>query len=177
MDLQYRLDLIHHFQWVAHFAVHLVDEGDDGRVAQTAHFQQLDGLRFHALGRVHHHHRGIHRGQHAVGVLGEILVARGVEQIDHAIVVAELHHRAGHRDAALLLDLQPVGGRVAAALARLDRARHLDRAAEQQQLLGERGLARIRVRDDRESAAAPNFANDSGLADNAAVAHARLSVR
>src|SRR3546814_15632260 len=50
-----------------------------------------------------------------------------------------------------------VGGGVARGLARLDRTGHLDRAAEQQQLLGERGLARVRVRNDREGAAAGGF--------------------
>jgi hypothetical protein len=45
-------------------------------------FEQLDRLRFHALGGVDHHHRGVDRGQHAVGVLGEVLVARRVEQVD-----------------------------------------------------------------------------------------------
>ena len=159
-DLQHRLDLVQHFQRIAHFAIHLVDEGDDRRVAQTAHFEQLDGLGFHALGRVHHHHRGIHRSQHAIGILGEILVAGRVEQVDHAIVVGELHHRTGDRDAALLLDLQPVRSRMAAALARLYRACHLDRAAEQQQFFGERGLARIGMGDDRKGAAAPDFPLD-----------------
>ena len=41
---------------------------------------------------------------------------------------------------------------MAGGLAALDRAGHLDGAAEQQQLLGERGLAGVRVRDDRERA-------------------------
>ena len=39
---------------------------------------------------------------------------------------------------------------MARGLAALDGAGHLDRAAEQQQLLGERGLAGVGVRDDRE---------------------------
>ncbi len=38
-------------------------------------------------------------------------------------------------------------------LARLHRARELDGAAEQQQLLGERGLAGVGMRDDRKRAA------------------------
>ena len=42
---------------------------------------------------------------------------------------------------------------MARALARLDGAGELDRAAEQQQLLGQRRLARVRVGDDREGAA------------------------
>ena len=158
---QHRLDFVQYFQRIAYFAIHLVDEGDDGRVAQATHFEQLDGLFFHALGGIHHHHRRIHSGQHAIGVLGKILVARCVEQVDHAIVVSELHHRAGHRNASLLFDLQPVGSRMATTLARLHRARHLDCAAEQQQFFGERGLARVRVRDDRKGAAAFDFAQDA----------------
>jgi len=50
--------------------------------------------------------------------------------------------------------LHPVEGGVARAIAPLHRAGELDRAAEQQQLLGDRGVARVRVRYDREAAAA-----------------------
>ena len=44
-----------------------------------------------------------------------------------------------------------VGNRLLAA--RLDGARHLDGAAEQQQLFGQRGLAGVGVRDDRKGTA------------------------
>ena len=152
VDAEHRLDLLEQLERLAHLAVHLVDEREDRRVAHAAHLEQLDRLRLDALGGVDQHHRGVDRGQHAVGVLGEVLVARRVEQVDRVAGVLELHHRARDRDAALLLDLHPVGGRVARALARLDRAGELDRAAEQQQLLGQRRLARVRVRDDRERA-------------------------
>ena len=40
---------------VAGFAVHLVDEGKDGDVAQGAHFEQLDGLGLDALCGVDDH--------------------------------------------------------------------------------------------------------------------------
>jgi len=153
VNFQDRFDLIQQFQRLAYLAVHLVDVGDDGGVAQAAHFQQLDGLLFHAFRRVDHHDGGVHRGQHAVGVFGKVLVAWGIEQVEHAVAVRELHHRTRHRNAALALDLHPVGGGVTPALARLDRAGHLDRAAEQQQLLGQRGLAGVGVGNDREGAA------------------------
>ena len=149
-------------QRLAHLAVHLVDEGDDRRGAQAAHFEQLDRLLLHALGGVDHHHRGVDRGEHAIGVLGKVLVARRVEQVDRVPGVLELHHRARDRDAALLLDLHPVGRRVARALARLDGAGQLDRAAVQQQLLGQRRLAGVRVRDDRERAPARDVAREVG---------------
>jgi len=38
-----------------------------------------------------------------------------------------------------------------------DRARHLDGATEQQQLFGQRGFTRIRMRNDRECTPAGDF--------------------
>ncbi len=162
LDLQHVLDLVQQLDRVAALAVQLVDEGQDRRVAQAADLHQLDGAFLDALGDVDHHQRRIDRGQGAVGVLGEILVARGVEQIDDLALVRELHDRGGHRDAALLLQLHPVGGRVARRLAPLDRAGQLDRAAEQQQLLGQRRLAGVRVRNDGEGATLRAFCVEVG---------------
>jgi hypothetical protein len=160
LDLQHRFDFVQQFQRIARFAVHLVHEGDDRRVAHAADVEQLDGLLFHALGGVDHHQRRVDRRQHAVGVFREVLVARGVEQVDHVVAEFELHHRGRHRDAALLLDVHPVRGRMAAALAALDGAGQLDRAREQQQLFGQRGLAGVGVGNDAEGAAARDFARD-----------------
>ena len=64
----------------------------------------------------------------AVGVLAEVLVAGRVEQVDHVVAVGHLHHARRDRDAALLFDLHPVAGGVAAGLAALDGAGDLDRA-------------------------------------------------
>ena len=161
-DLQHALHLVQQLQAVAHLAVVLVHEGDDGRAAQPADVQQLDGLLLHALGGVDHHQGAVHRGQHAVGVFGEVLVARGVQQVDGVVAVLELHHRGRHRDAALLLDLHPVGGGELAAFLALDGAGHLNGAGEQQQLFGERGLTGVRVGDDGEGAAVGHFFGDAG---------------
>jgi hypothetical protein len=127
LDVQHCLNLIQQLHRIARLAVHLVDEGNDGRAAHAAHVEQLDGLRFHTLGRIDHHQRGVHRGQHAVGIFGEILVTGRVEQVNHVVAVFKLHHRAGDRNAALLFNLQKVGGRVAAALAPLYGTCHLNR--------------------------------------------------
>ena len=154
LDLEHRLHLVQHLHRVAPLAVQLVDEGEDGGVAQPADVHQLDGALLHALGDVDHHQRRVHRGQGAVGVLGEVLMPGGVEQVDDGVAVRELHDRGGHGDPALFLQLHPVGGRMARRLAALDRAGHLDGTAEQQQLLGECGLARVRVGDDGKGAAA-----------------------
>ena len=107
-----------------------------------------------ALGGVDHHHGGVGGGQRAVGVFGEILMARRVEQVEHRVLIFERHHRGGDRDAALLLDLHPVGLGAPRLAARLHPAGGMDRAAEQQQMLGQRGLAGVGMRDDRESPAA-----------------------
>ena len=156
------LDLVHQLQRLPHLAVHLVDEGDDRRVARAADLDQPARLRLDAVGRVDHHQRRVDRGQHAVGVFREVLVAGRVEQVDDAVAVFHLHHRRGDRDAALLLDLHPVGGGVARGLARLHRAGDLDRAGEQQQLFGQRGLAGVGVGNDGEGAAAPHLGGEFG---------------
>ena len=111
-----------------------------------------------ALGRVDHHHRGIDRGQRAVGVFRKVLVARRVEQIEDAPVILERHHRGDDRDSALLLDRHPVRLRGVAVALGLDLAGELDGAAEQQQLLGQRGLAGVRMRDDGKGAPPLDFA-------------------
>ena len=92
-------------------AVHLVGEGDDRDVAQPADFEQLQRLRFDALGDVDHHHRGVDGGQRAVGVLGEVRVAGRIEQVEGQPVDARRSSPRRDRDAALLLDLHPVRAR------------------------------------------------------------------
>jgi peptide chain release factor 3 len=61
--------LVEDVERVAALAIHLVDEGQDRDVAQTADLEQLDRLRLDPLGRVDHHHRAVDRGQHPVRVL------------------------------------------------------------------------------------------------------------
>ena len=109
VERQRLLDLVEQVERIAALAVHLVDEGDDRDVAQPADLEQLAGARLDALGGVDHHDGGVDRGQRAVGVLGEVLVARRVEQVEDAAVVFEGHHRGDDRDAALALDRHPVG--------------------------------------------------------------------
>lgn len=162
LDAQHRFHFVQQVDRVLAFAIELVDEGHDGGVAQAADFHQLDGAFFHALGHVDHHQRRVHRGQHAIGVLAEVGVAGGVEQVDDLVLVRELHHRGGHRDAALFFQRHPVRGGVAGSLASLHRAGHLDRAAEQQQLFGQRGLAGVWMGNNGEGAAARGFVGDFG---------------
>ena len=145
VDFQHLLHLVHDLDGVPPFPVELVDEGHDRCIPQPADLHQLDGALLDALGDVDHHQGGIHCGERAIGVLGEVGVPRGVQQINDTSPVGKLHHGGSDGDSPLLFQLHPVGHRVAAALAGLDRARQLDRAAVLQQALREGRLAGIGV--------------------------------
>ena len=145
-------DLVEQFERRAPFAINLVDEGDDRHRPHAANLEQLARLRLDPLGCVDHHHRGINRSERAIGVFGEVFVARRVEQVEGHAVALEGHHRRGDRNAALLLDLHPVGSGAAVRPARLDFAGQVDGASEEQQLFGERGLTGVRMGDDRKGA-------------------------
>ena len=125
------LDLVEEVERVAALPVHLVDEGDDRNVAQAADLEELARARLDAARRVDHHDGGIDRRERAVGVLGEILMARRVEKVEDAAAIFEGHHRGHDRDAALALDPHPIGAGLDAVALRLHLARELDRAAEQ----------------------------------------------
>ncbi len=101
---------------VARLAVHLVDEGDDRDVAQPADLEQLQRARLDALGGVDDHDGAVDRGQRAVGVVGKILVARRVQEVEDVVAIFERHHRGDDGDTALALDLHPVGAGLDAIL-------------------------------------------------------------
>ena len=162
VERQRLFDFIQEIEGVAALAVHLVDEGDDGNVAEPADLEQLSGPRLDALGGVDHHDSGVDRGQRAVGVLGKILVARRVQKVEHQALEFEGHHRGDDGNAALALDLHPVGTGVAALALGLDLACEIDGAAEQQQLLGQRGLAGVGMGDDRKGSPPRHFGGERG---------------
>ena len=135
-------------------AVVLVHERDQRDPAGARDLEELLGLGLDAAGRVDQDHGGVDRGQHPQRVLGEVLVPGRVEQVEDDVLVLEAQHRGRDRDAAAALEVHPVRRRRPLAAAGGDRAGLPDRAGVEQQLLGEGGLARVRVRDDRERAAA-----------------------
>ena len=79
-------------------------------------------------------------------------MARCIEDVDAIAVIVELQDGGGDGDAALLFDLHPVRDGMTLRLARLDRSREMDCPAVEQQFLSERGLARVRMRDDGKGA-------------------------
>jgi hypothetical protein len=92
-DLEHLFDFIEQIERFATFAVQLINERENWRIAQTAHFHELDGALFDAFGTVDHHERRIHSSKRAIGVFGKILVPRRIEQIDNVILIRELHYR------------------------------------------------------------------------------------
>ena len=154
VQAQLLFQLLTQLEGVPGLPVHLVDEGEDGDVPHGAHLEQLPGLGLHALGRVDDHDGGVGGHQGAVGVLREVLVARGVQDVDAVALILELHHRGGDGNAALLLDLHPVGGGCPGVLLALDLACLGDGSAVEQELLRQGRLTGVRVGDNGEGAAA-----------------------
>ena len=146
-------DLVHELEGVLARTVPLVDDGEHRDAAVPADGEQLHGLGLEALGGVDQHHGGVDGGEDPVGVLGEVRVARGVEQVDDGVAVLELQGRRGDGDAAVALHVHPVRHGAAAAGLAVDGAGLADHAGVQRERLGQRGLAGVRVADDGEGAA------------------------
>lgn len=157
LDLQDRFDLVEQFDRVADVTVEFVDEADDRRVPQTADVHQGDGPWLDAFTAVEDHQRRVHRREGAVGVFGEVFVARGVEQVDHVIAIRELHDRRGNGNTPLFFHFHPVGGGMAVGLARFHRAGHRNRLAHQQELFGDGGLTGIGVGNNGKRASGVDF--------------------
>ena len=157
LDPEHGLELVQEGDRVAGRPVALVHEREDRDPAAAAHLEELARLRLDALGGVDHHEDRVDRRQHAVGVLREVLVAGRVQQVHDPPAVVELQHGRADRDPALLLELHPVRRRCPLVLPVLHRAGKVDRVAVEQELLRQRRLARVRVRDDREGASARDF--------------------
>ena len=81
-------------------------------------------------------------------------MAGGVEEVDGEAVVVELEDGGGDGDAALTLELHPVGGGGALVLAGGDGAGKLEGTAVEEELLGEGGLAGVGVGYDGKGAPA-----------------------
>ena len=152
LERQGLFDLVQQFERIAALAVELIDEGDDRDVAQPADFEQFSRARLYALGGVDDHDGGVDRRQRAIGVFRKVLVARRVQQVEDAIAIFEGHHRGDDGNAALALYAHPVGAGLRGVALGADLAGELNRAAEQQQLFGQRGLAGVGMRNNREGA-------------------------
>ncbi len=109
-----------------------------------------DGLRFDPLGGVDHQQRSLARGEAARDLVGEVDVARGVDQMQVVLLavvgrVGDPHGLGLDRDSALALEVHRVE-HLGHVLARVDRPGELEDAVR------ERRLAVVDVGDDREVA-------------------------
>ena len=89
-DAEHALQFVEQLQRIFHRPVALVHERENRHATLPADLEQLSRLRFDAFRGINHHHHRIHGGQHAISVLGKILVAGRVEQVDAIAVVVEL---------------------------------------------------------------------------------------
>ena len=162
-QLDLLLDEVHQLERRQPGTVPLVDHRDHRDAAQRADLEELEGLRLEPLAGVDQHHRGVDRGQHAVGVLGEVAVAGGVDEVDHVVAVDELQRGRGDRDAARLLHRHPVGHRGAPVALAVDGSRLGDHPRVQRERLGQGGLARVGVADDGEGTAGAGVRHRANL--------------
>jgi hypothetical protein len=165
VNAEHALDFVEQVKRIAAGQIQLVDEGQHRQPAQLADFEQLARLRLDALRRVDHHHDAVDGEQRAVGVLAEVLVARRVEQRQVVRAEIELHRGGGDRNAALALDVHPVGDDMAIRLPAAHGARQLDGARVQQQFLGQGCLACVWVGNDRERATTLDFRLERRMTD------------
>ena len=149
-DAELLFELFEQIVGAARLAVHLVDEREDGDMPHGADLEELARLRLDALGRVDDHDGAVRRHKRAVGVLGEVLMAGGVENVDAVAVIFKLEHGRRDGNAALLFQLHPVGDRMARRRLALYRAGELDRPSVEKELFRQCRFARVRVGDDRK---------------------------
>ena len=157
LDAQLPLHLVQKVEGVLGLPVHLVHEGENGNVAHGADLEQLPGLGLHALGAVDDHDGGVGGHEGAVGILGEVLMAGGVQNVDAEAVVLKLHHGGRDGNAALLFDLHPVGGGGAGVFLALDHACLSDGTAVEQKFFGQGGFTGVGVRNDGKGTPPADF--------------------
>ena len=129
-------------------------------MAHGADLEELLGLGLYALGAVDDHDSGVGRHQGTVGILREILVSGGIQDIDAASAVLELQDRAGDRDTSLLLDLHPVGNGMSGSGLALYGAGQVDGASVKKEFFRQGSLAGIRVGYDCECTSSCYFFGD-----------------
>ena len=156
-DFQFVFQFVENIEGVAPFAVELVDEDNHRSVAHTADLHQLPGLLLHTFGHVHHDDDRVNRRQGAVGVFGEVLVTRSVEDVDFIVAVIEAHDGSSDGNTPLLLDFHPVGGGGLLYLVGFHGTGHVDGTSEKEEFLGQRGLSGVGMGNNGKRAAAGNF--------------------
>ena len=130
--------------------VDLVDGRNNVQVGVHGERRVGNGLRLNALSGVHDEHRALACGQRTRDLIGEVHVARRIDQVEliRLAVVGVIGNANGiglDRDAALALDVHRVKQlRLHVAL--------IDSMGELEDAVTDRGLAMVNMRNDREVA-------------------------
>src|SRR5512143_4305253 len=123
-------EFVKKLEGVLPLTIELIHKDDDRRISHAADMHELLGLFFDAFYAVNNEDYTVHGGERTVGVLGEILMARRIKEVDFEAVVVEAHDRCSHGYPALTLNIHKIRGCALPDLVRLHRAFHLDLSAE-----------------------------------------------
>ena len=150
LDIEFLLHLVQQVERILCRAVELVDENHHRSRTHTADIHQPSGLGFDALRTVNDDNYAVDSRQGTVCILGEVLVTRGVENIDLAALVLESHHRRCDRNTSLAFDLHEVRCCSFLDLVAFDGAGDMNRTAEEQQFFCQGCLTGIGMAYDCE---------------------------
>jgi len=73
------LDFLNDIERITAFAVQFIDEGNNRNISKAADFEEFQRLRLNPFGDIQHHDGAIRRGEGAVGVFREVLMAGRIE--------------------------------------------------------------------------------------------------
>jgi hypothetical protein len=149
VDPQGRLDLLADLVGARRLHVDLVQGGDDRQVAVDGQEGVGDGLRLDPLGGVDEQDRPLAGREAPRDLVVEVDVAGGVDQVQLVLAPVE---RVVDRDGACLDGDPPLALQVHVVEQLLAELAHGDRPRLEQELVGQRALAVIDVRHDREVA-------------------------
>jgi hypothetical protein len=138
--------LAHHPVGARLGTIDLVDDDDRREAMHECLLRDEPGLRHRSVDGVHQQQHAVHHGQHPLDFAAEIRVSRRVDDVDAEVAPLDRRVLGEDRDSALALERIRVHHAIGHGLARIKRARLA------QQLVDQRGLAVVDVRDDGDVA-------------------------
>lgn len=126
-------------------------------MAHPADYAKFSGSVLYALYGVNDNEGAVNSREATVGIFGKVCVSRGVKQVDSPSSIAETHDRGAYRNTAFLLHCHEVGNRRPLVFTAFYRPCDMYCTAEEEEFLGDCGLARIRMGDDCKSESLMNF--------------------
>jgi CheY-like chemotaxis protein len=127
-------------------AIDLVDDDDRTQAVLERLLRDETGLRHGPVHRVHQQQHAVDHGEHALDLAAEVRVPRRVDDVDAIVAPGDGGVLGENGDATLALEHVRIHDALLQVLARIERA------GLAQQLIHERGLAMIDVRDDGDVA-------------------------